>query len=132
MPTTDTSRVASDRDDHDGGPTAEVRLPHRWQRVYARQLACLDAAAVICAVSIALIIRFGESVDSSVGIGGGRGQDVTYLTAAVLLCLLWSLSLFIHKSYDERIIGGGAEEYRRVFRGSAWLWASVAIAAYVT
>ena len=132
MPTTDTSRVASNRADPDGGSTVEVPQPRRWQRVYARQLACLDAAAIICAVSIALFIRFGESVDSSVGIGGGRGQDVTYLTAAVLLCILWSLSLFIHKCYDERIIGGGVEEYRRMFRGSAWLWASVAIAAYVT
>ncbi|MEP6761332.1 MAG: sugar transferase [Sporichthyaceae bacterium] len=103
-----------------------------WQRVYARQLACLDAAAIICGVSIALFVRFGEGVDNTVGIGGGPGQDVTYLTAAVVLCILWLVSLVIHKSYDKRIIGGGAEEYRRIFRGSAWLWASVAVAAYVT
>jgi exopolysaccharide biosynthesis polyprenyl glycosylphosphotransferase len=106
------------------------RRDRRWQRVYARQLACLDAAAIISAVSIALVVRFGQEVDSSVASGIGRG--VTYLTAAIALCVLWCASLAVQRSYDGKVVGGGAEEYRRVFRASAWLWASVAVAAYVT
>jgi exopolysaccharide biosynthesis polyprenyl glycosylphosphotransferase len=123
--------VASPQPGNDDGlDETSVRPDRRWQRVYARQLACLDAAAIISAVSIALVVRFGQSVDSSLASGVGRG--VTYLTAAIVLCLLWSASLAVQRSYEGQIIGGGPEEYRRVFRASAWLWASVAVAAYVT
>ncbi|MDQ1624772.1 MAG: hypothetical protein QOJ49_270, partial [Actinomycetota bacterium] len=131
MPTTsspDDAILAAARDE--SGETPAAAGPDRWQRTYARQLACLDAAAIICAVSIALYMRFGESVASSVTNGLGRG--VTYLAAATVLCVLWWISLVVQRTYDGRIIGGGAEEYRRVFRASAWLWATVAVTAYVT
>jgi exopolysaccharide biosynthesis polyprenyl glycosylphosphotransferase len=131
LPTTsspDDAILAAARDE--SGETPAAAGPDRWQRTYARQLACLDAAAIICAVSIALYMRFGESVASSVTNGLGRG--VTYLAAATVLCVLWWISLVVQRTYDGRIIGGGAEEYRRVFRASAWLWATVAVTAYVT
>ncbi|PWU58262.1 polyprenyl glycosylphosphotransferase [Micromonospora globispora] len=95
----------------------------RARIAYVRALIVLDAGLLSLGVLGAYVLRFG---------GDSPGApDVPYTVVAPVLLLAWLISLKIQGSYDEEILGYGADEYRRVINASLRLAISIAVVAFV-
>ncbi|SBS75848.1 Exopolysaccharide biosynthesis polyprenyl glycosylphosphotransferase [uncultured Mycobacterium sp.] len=98
----------------------EETLP-AWQKVYSRRLAVVDLAGVVLAVGLAQWLRFGLSPTEL------AYKYTNYLVVSVAIAVIWMTALSINHSRSPRIIGCGAEEYRRVWVGTASIFGGVAI-----
>lgn len=78
------------------------------------------------AVSGAYIVRFGFEPTFVV-----QGQEYLYLWLSLGLIVAWWLMLGAWNSRQSRILGAGADEYKRVAAASLWLFGLVAIFSYV-
>lgn len=96
-----------------------------WRGRYASRLRLVDAGVVIWAVTGAFGIRFGFSEIESPG-----GRQIDYLLLSITLVVAWWTMLEFWGSRDARVLGSGAEEYKRVVATSAWLFGCVAIVSY--
>lgn len=97
-----------------------------WRARSSRRLRVVDAFVVTWAVTGAFVIRFGvDSNDSAIG------QDVPYGLLSVALIIAWWWMLGAWNSRHSRILGAGADEYKRVAAASLWLFGLVAIFSYV-
>ncbi|WP_245714698.1 sugar transferase [Micromonospora inyonensis] len=103
-----------------GRPTRAIRAD---ERAYIRTLVVLDTAIVAVAVLVGYVTRFGEYEP--------RGSEVPYVLVAPGLMIAWLLSLKVLRCYDERLLGYGADEYRRVTSASLRLAATIAITGYI-
>jgi exopolysaccharide biosynthesis polyprenyl glycosylphosphotransferase len=92
------------------------------QRHYVRTLVVVDAVVVAVAVLAGFVGRF---YDTPV-----RGVEVPYFVILPVLAVIWLLSLKGSRCYDDRVLGYGADEYRRIFTASARVAGGVAIAGY--
>ncbi|MBO4162871.1 sugar transferase [Micromonospora antibiotica] len=93
------------------------------QRGYVRTLVVLDTAVLSLAVLAGYATRFGDAVP--------RGSEIPYVVVAPALVLVWLVSLKALRCYDDRVLGYGADEYRRVSGASLRLAGGVAIAGYI-
>ncbi|MGN6681829.1 MAG: sugar transferase [Streptosporangiaceae bacterium] len=80
----------------------------------------LDYCAALAAGWIAFQIRFGD-FDS---------QDSAYILLGLALPLLWLAALELAGAYDNRILGVGSDEFRRVVNAAVGSTAFVAILSY--
>ncbi|HEY7222428.1 MAG TPA: sugar transferase [Micromonosporaceae bacterium] len=94
----------------------------RDRRGYLRQVVALDVVLVGTAVALGYVFRFR---------GGDPHTDVPYLVVCLGLAALWMLVLYWNRCYDDRALGYGAEEYRRVVGGTLKLAGGVAILSYL-
>jgi len=104
-------------------PANIVPLPSKvpaWQRGYARRLVAIDFVAVIFAVGLAQWLRFGV-------LPGTRDSYLDYTTVSIVIAANWMLALSINRSRSPRVIGSGAEEYRRVWMATLAVFGGVAI-----
>lgn len=92
------------------------------RRGYLIAVLLIDCVAIGAAVGLGYLFRFQ---------GGETHTNVPYLEVGIGLALLWMLVLYWNKAYDERVLGYGAEELRRVVSGSLKLAGAVAIGAYL-
>ena len=113
-----TEAVARDGDNVGGS--------NNWRVRYSRRLAVIDAFVIVWAVAGAYIFRFG--IDSQLGV---ERQDSAYALTSAALAPTWWLMLSAWSSRESRILGSGAEEYKRVAAASLWLFGFVAIISYV-
>jgi exopolysaccharide biosynthesis polyprenyl glycosylphosphotransferase len=93
-----------------------------WRVRYARRLAVVDVVGVVTAVGIAQWLRFGGLP--------GTAQTVRlfdYNTVSVIIAVGWLAALSIYRTRSTRIIGAGAEEYRRVWLATISVFGCVAI-----
>lgn len=97
------------------------RVPS-WQRHYGRRLVAVDAFGVILAIGLAQWLRFGELPAADAAL-----HYSNYTTVSVVIALFWMLALAINRSRSPRIIGSGAEEYRRVVLATLSTFGSVAV-----
>jgi exopolysaccharide biosynthesis polyprenyl glycosylphosphotransferase len=88
-----------------------------WQRGYARRLFWVDLLGVVLAVGLAHWLRFG--------VLPGTAHMYTVLSFAIAAS--WMLALSINHSRSPRVIGCGAEEYRRVLLATVSIFGGVAI-----
>ncbi len=86
-----------------------------WQRNYAHWLAVVDFIAIALAVGLAQRLRFGT------------WSEALYAEVSLAIAALWLAALTINHSRSERVIGSGAEEYRRVWLGTISVFGAVAI-----
>jgi exopolysaccharide biosynthesis polyprenyl glycosylphosphotransferase len=96
-----------------------------WRTKYARRLKLVDAGVVIWAIAGAFGVRFGFSE-----ISAGGPRDIDYLLLSAVLVVSWWLMLGFWGSREDRVLGSGSEEYKRVIASSAWLFGFVAIFSY--
>ncbi|WP_283139132.1 sugar transferase [Rhizohabitans arisaemae] len=82
-----------------------------------------DFACGLVAGITALFIRFD---------GVNQPSVIPYVVTSIALPFLWSLALVVMGTYDQRFIGIGSDEYRRVANAGFILTAAVAIVAYAT
>jgi exopolysaccharide biosynthesis polyprenyl glycosylphosphotransferase len=109
--------------------TAPVLAPPRvhgesWLARYARRLVALDGAMLLVAGLVAVQLRFGGNVE------GASLDGTSYLFVAASLALGWLAVLALGRCYEQRFLGAGAEEYRRVGNASLRVTACVALVAF--
>ncbi|MEV0724008.1 sugar transferase [Micromonospora purpureochromogenes] len=104
-----------------GPPTGPVARSD--QRAYVRILVVLDTAVLSLAVLVGYAARFGDRVPV--------GSEIPYVLVAPGLVLAWLLSLRMLRCYDDRVLGYGADEYRRVSAASLRLAGGIAIVGYI-
>ena len=95
------------------------------QRPYVRTVVLLDAAVIALAVGGGYLARFGGDEKST------GGSEIPYVVVAPALVLTWLVTLKMLRCYDNRVLGYGADEYRRVSAASFRLAGGVAIAGYL-
>jgi len=93
-----------------------------WQRGYARRLVAIDLSAVSLAVGLAHWVRFG-----GLGTEVATFRSLDYAVVSILLAVVWMAALSINNSRSTRVIGSGAEEYRRVWLATLSVFGGVAI-----
>lgn len=111
-------------DDRSESPASVVPIQETlpaWQQGYSRRLVAVDLVGIVLAVGLANWLRFG-------GLGTEQAyKDSNYLVVSIVIAISWMLALSINRSRSVRIIGCGAEEYRRVWVGTAAIFGGVAI-----
>ena len=103
-------------------PRTAAADPAAWLRRYLRAVLTVDGACALAGGLAALLIRFKDPVP-------GR---VPYVIFTLSLPILWCLSVALAGGYDERIVGVGSDEFRRVFNAAVSLTAGIAIVSYAT
>lgn len=99
---------------------------HNWRLRTSRLLRSVDALVVIWAVIGAYIARFGFEPDLT-----SLTDESAYVMLSLCLIVAWWLMLGAWNSRHHRILGSGADEYKRVAAASLWLFGLVAIFSYV-
>ncbi|MGE2836570.1 sugar transferase [Mycobacterium sp. SMC-4] len=98
-----------------------TKLP-AWQRGYAGRLLATDVLGVLLAIGLAQWLRFGASAPE---VASYRYLDYTVVSVAI--AVIWLAALSINHSRSPRVIGSGAEEYRRVSLATLAVFGGVAI-----
>jgi exopolysaccharide biosynthesis polyprenyl glycosylphosphotransferase len=114
--------TSSFRRDAYAANAAAARVSLLRRRTYVRALVIIDLFVVSSSVAAGYLGRFQ---------GSPTGTDIPYVPVGVGMVVLWMLVLTWTRSYDERILGYGADEYRRVVGASLKLAGAVAIACYL-
>ena len=110
-------------DDQLVSPASIVPIPGKiptWQQGYALRLVAIDIIGVVLAVGLAQWLRFGADL-----VAPYRGVD--YSVVSVVIAVLWIVALSINRARSSRVIGSGAEEYRRVCLATLFLFGGIAI-----
>jgi exopolysaccharide biosynthesis polyprenyl glycosylphosphotransferase len=97
-----------------------VRDPTAWTTAYLRRTALADGACALAAGLLAFELRFDTH----------HYRPAVYLVFTGLLPILWVASLALAGGYDERFIGVGSDEFRKVLSSGVNLTALVAVASY--
>jgi exopolysaccharide biosynthesis polyprenyl glycosylphosphotransferase len=92
-----------------------------WQKQFSSRLLITDSVIVCAAVMLAQYVRFGQAPTSA----GYGAQLVTAFSILFAIVWLWSLAVFHTRS--ARVLGGGAEEYRRTATASFATFGVIAI-----
>jgi exopolysaccharide biosynthesis polyprenyl glycosylphosphotransferase len=96
-----------------------------WETGYATLLVVVDALAVTIAAFVALRTRFAETPSAAV-------SGVSYQWITATFAPAWVLLMATGRAYEARFLGGGSEEYKRVFNAAIRFTAVVATFAYAT
>ncbi|MDF9278726.1 sugar transferase [Arthrobacter sp. EH-1B-1] len=80
---------------------------------------------VLWATVGALIVRFGVP-----DVEGLADSGTTYVLLSLALAAAWWMMLFFTGSREPTVLGYGSEEYKRVIKGSLWLFGLIAIISY--
>ena len=99
-----------------------VRRVRAWTSAYKRQLVIVDACAALAAGWLAFEARFG----------GSNALDAPYIWLGLALPVLWLTAVELAGGYDERFVGVGSDEFRRVVNAGVCMTAVVAVFSYAT
>ena len=94
-----------------------------WEDQYKKRLRTTDVLVVILSVALAHIVRFGDRQVATAGLL----PTVTYTVVSIALAALWVAFLAIFRTRSSRVIGNGAEEYRRIVSATFRLFGVIAI-----
>ncbi|GAA4163108.1 sugar transferase [Gryllotalpicola daejeonensis] len=97
-----------------------------WQRRVQLALVATDAAAIVVAIAVAQLGRFGTA-----GLRGTAPHSIEYRGLALIVALAWLLGLWATRSRDRRILGVGLTEYGRVANATFFTFGLLAILAYL-
>jgi exopolysaccharide biosynthesis polyprenyl glycosylphosphotransferase len=89
-----------------------------WRRIYLRRIAAADLAVAAVSSTLALQFRFGSCV------------TMEYAALSLVFPLLWVAVLWFSGAYDDRFIGTGSDEFRKVLNAGVSLTAGLAILSY--
>jgi exopolysaccharide biosynthesis polyprenyl glycosylphosphotransferase len=90
-----------------------------WRREYVWRTAAGDAASALVAASVGYVVRFSPTVEGGAAPGAGSQWLLFTLPA------IWVLAMLVARSYEQRFLFEGPEEFRRVFFAAALLLAAV-------
>jgi exopolysaccharide biosynthesis polyprenyl glycosylphosphotransferase len=109
-------------------PAATVARRERadWRRQYARLVLAVDTVMLAFASLTGWVARFGVQ-DSHISAGS---YGVPYLAVAVLVVPVWLSVIGLSRGYEDRFLGSGTEEYKRIANSSFRFIAVLAMLAY--
>ncbi len=87
-----------------------------WRKQYVRRILVSDVACATIAALAGALVRFGPETSAA---------TPASLSMAIALPLVWAFAMLVARTYEERFLFEGAEEFRRVFLASALLLAMV-------
>jgi exopolysaccharide biosynthesis polyprenyl glycosylphosphotransferase len=96
----------------------------QWKRSYRTRVVLVDSIAVVAAVTIAQLGRFGLPPPNSPLISNGWLLVTAY---SVGLAVIWIAALGLQESWDLSLAGIGSEEYRRVVTATCWVFGIIAV-----
>ena len=99
---------------------AAVLGARAWTNAYLRRAALADSTCALAAGAVAARVRFG----------GPAYLPHTYLGLTCGLPVVWWMSVLLAGGYDNRIIGLGSDEYRRIRTAAVNLAAGLAVFSY--
>ena len=94
------------------------------KRAYVRTIMALDILVIAIAVIGGFLGRFRLN-------GSVPPDDLPYGLVTGVLAAAWLVSLKVARTYDDRVVGYGADEYRRVVSATLKLAGAVAILGYL-
>src|SRR5260221_3742127 len=97
-----------------------ARHVRAWTGAYLRQLLIMDVCSALAAGWLAFEARFG-SADTN---------DSAYIWLVLALPAIWLVALELAGAYDDRLMGVGSDEFRRVLNAGVCLTAVVAVCSY--
>ncbi len=97
-----------------------VRHVRTWTGAYLRQLVVTDACSALAAGWLAFDARFGSA----------DANDSAYIWLVLALPALWLVALQLAGAHDDRFMGVGSDEFRRVVNAGVCLTAVVAVCSY--
>lgn len=108
----------------------ESQITPNWQRKYARRLLISDTLIILWAVFGAQVLWFGAD---TAGLATRQFRDlaISYSIVSVVLSAAWLGTLLLVSSREYRILGAGAEEYKRVISASTRVFGAFAIIGFV-
>lgn len=89
-----------------------------WRAAYVRRIVLGDIACVVVAAVVGYMVRFGPDPRS-------LSSQQPALWIGAVLPVLWITGMLIARSYEERFLWVGPEEFRRVFSTAIALLAAV-------
>lgn len=107
-------------------PGLETYSGSAWRVQYARRLAATDLVVLLVAAVTSVFVRFGAQ---GANVRPDGFASVTYVEVAAGIATAWWLSLSLARSRDHKVIGTGAEEFRRVVRASVLTFGCLTMAA---
>jgi exopolysaccharide biosynthesis polyprenyl glycosylphosphotransferase len=106
-----------------------VPIARRWSTRYARRLLVSDVTAVALSVIACHLAWLGTASDA-IHTHSAEVFRLTYPQLSLLLAVVWIALLAVIDSRDEREIGSGSTEYRRVLRVGFAAFAITIVAAF--
>ncbi|MDQ6837155.1 MAG: sugar transferase [Actinomycetota bacterium] len=97
-----------------------------WRWGYLRSLLIADLAGVLVGALIAKEVR---SPGTSAAVLG-TAVTLSYPLLSALVALLWIVTLTLNRVFNVRVLGAGADEYRRIFDAIVRMLAVVAALAF--
>jgi exopolysaccharide biosynthesis polyprenyl glycosylphosphotransferase len=88
----------------------------RWRGMYVSRIVVSDAACAALAAVAGYVVRFGPSHDVAMPAS---------LWMAITLPAVWLFAMLVARSYEERFLWEGPEEFRRIFSAAALMLATV-------
>ncbi|WP_133830463.1 sugar transferase [Arthrobacter sp. AG258] len=85
----------------------------------------LDGAVIVWAVVGAYGVRFGFA-----DVEHGQIRDIDYIALSAVLASAWWIMLGVWGSREAKVLGSGAEEYKRIVAASVWLFGLLAVVSY--
>ncbi|MPQ97944.1 exopolysaccharide biosynthesis polyprenyl glycosylphosphotransferase [Modestobacter sp. I12A-02628] len=91
-----------------------------WRTRYVRRIMVGDLVAGIVAATVGYVARFGSAAETS--------YAPAYRAAVLIACLLpfvWVSAMLVARTYEQRFLWVGPEEFRRVFSAAVSILAAV-------
>lgn len=104
-----------------------------WERRYGRKVLATDILIVFASVFGAQYLRFGFAAEElEVAITDRFDLGITYTLLSLALSVGWLLLLSVWDTRDRKVIGVGAEEYKRVISSTLFAFGLFAIVAFAS
>ncbi len=87
-----------------------------WRGAYVRRIVAADALCAGVAGLLGYLVRFGPA---------GAGETYASFWAALALPVIWLGAMLVARSYEERFLWVGPEEFRRIFFAAMMLLATL-------
>lgn len=99
---------------------AQTAVMPAWRRKIQFTLFLVDLVAIILAIGVALVVRFGVEPAAT-------SRGIPYIVIGLLLGVVWLVAMRVMQCYSTNVLGTGSEEFTRVLRASFVVFGTFAI-----
>jgi exopolysaccharide biosynthesis polyprenyl glycosylphosphotransferase len=103
---------------------------HRWANIERLRLTVSDFAAALLATLLAQAISLPSVGMDVVTDPTTRVPTPSYWLLSFAIAVAWTVVLGLNGSRDKRVLGSGAEEYRRILGGTVWILGGLGFVSY--